>query len=177
MYVAIFMYYQMRFAVTKALGKSKVNHVHLKSRQRFLDRGNQKGNCLTQRNGITINSNDMQSGQTWITDLIATLAEPHHEVVGFDVAVQEISWVQIFNSADLQSRLLGGGIFLKSTIWSASSSTVFTPNFLEQKLNKSSKDGPRSSITMTLKSPSTPNHLRLGIPTRRQWVQMKLMLT
>ena len=32
--------------------------------------------------------------------------------------------------------------------WSANNSTVFTVNFREQKLNKSSKDGPSSSITL-----------------------------
>jgi len=36
------------------------------------------------------------------------------------------------------------------TIWSANSRTVLRVNFLEQKLNRSSKLGPRSSITMTL---------------------------
>lgn len=32
--------------------------------------------------------------------------------------------------------------------WSANNSTVFTVNFREQKLNRSSKDGPSSSITL-----------------------------
>lgn len=36
------------------------------------------------------------------------------------------------------------------TSWSASISTVFSENFRLQKLNKSSRDGPSKSITMTL---------------------------
>ena len=49
--------------------------------------------------------------------------------------------------------------------WSASSNTVFKLNLLEQKLNKSSKEGPSSSMTITLKSPSDPHHFMVGIPT------------
>ena len=36
------------------------------------------------------------------------------------------------------------------TIWSANISTVFCENFREQKLKRSSNDGPNKSITMTL---------------------------
>jgi hypothetical protein len=38
--------------------------------------------------------------------------------------------------------------------WSASRSTVFRLNLREQKLKRSSKLGPNSSMTITLKSPS-----------------------
>lgn len=36
------------------------------------------------------------------------------------------------------------------TNWSAKSSTVFIENLLEQKLKRSSNDGPSNSITITL---------------------------
>ena len=49
--------------------------------------------------------------------------------------------------------------------WSASNSTVLRLNRLEQKLKRSSKLGPSNSITITLKSPSEPHHLIVGIPT------------
>lgn len=50
------------------------------------------------------------------------------------------------------------------TIWSASISTVLTENLRLQKLNRSSRLGPSRSMTITLYSPSTPYHRRLGIP-------------
>eukprot|EP01043_Picozoa_sp_COSAG02_P010587 COSAG02_NODE_374_length_23583_cov_12.568855_11_plen_52_part_00 len=37
-------------------------------------------------------------------------------------------------------------------------------NFLLQKLNRSSSEGPSRSITRMLNSPSTPNHRTFGIP-------------
>ena len=51
---------------------------------------------------------------------------------------------------------------IREMSWSANR-TVFRLNFLEQKLNKSSREGPSSSIT--LKSPSDLHHLMVGIPT------------
>ena len=54
---------------------------------------------------------------------------------------------------------------IRDISWSASRRTVFRLNLLEQKLNKSSREGPSSSITITLKSPSDPHHLIVGIPT------------
>ena len=50
------------------------------------------------------------------------------------------------------------------TIWSASMTTVLTENLRLQKLKRSSKLGPNKSMTITLYSPSTPYHLRLGMP-------------
>lgn len=49
--------------------------------------------------------------------------------------------------------------------WSASRSTVLREKRREQKLNKSSKEGPSNSITITLQSPSDPHHLIAGMPT------------
>ena len=49
--------------------------------------------------------------------------------------------------------------------WSANNRTVFKLKRLEQKLKRSSKLGPSNSITITLKSPSDPHHLMVGIPT------------
>ena len=49
--------------------------------------------------------------------------------------------------------------------WSANNNTVLRLNLREQKLNRSSRLGPSSSITITLKSPSDPHHFMVGIPT------------
>ncbi len=69
------------------------------------------------------------------------------------------------------------------TIWSASMSTVLTENFRLQKLKRSSKLGPSRSMTMTLYSPSTPYHRRLGMPAgrirpisrRERWIRTLLL--
>lgn len=50
------------------------------------------------------------------------------------------------------------------TSWSANIKTVFSDNFRLQKLNKSSNDGPKRSMTMMLYSPSTPYHRTFGMP-------------
>ena len=50
------------------------------------------------------------------------------------------------------------------SIWSASSSIVFRENLRWQNVKRSSSEGPSSSITSTLYSPSLPYHLIEGIP-------------
>lgn len=62
------------------------------------------------------------------------------------------------------------------TSWSAKSSTVLREKRREQKLKRSSSDGPNSSITMTLQSPSEPHHLIVGIPTEKYYKRKKLVL-
>jgi hypothetical protein len=55
-------------------------------------------------------------------------------------------------------------IEIKLTNWSANSKTVLRENFLLQKLNKSSKEGPSKSITIVLYSNSAPKWRTKGIP-------------
>ena len=54
---------------------------------------------------------------------------------------------------------------IREMSWSARSRTVFKLNLREQKLKRSSRLGPSNSMTITLKSPSDPHHLMVGIPT------------
>jgi len=94
-------------------------------------------------------------------DQVALLAEAHKEVVGLHVSVDEVLRVYVFDAADLEGRGHQRDAFgiratrrtrgdPELTIWSASSRTVLRLNFREQKLNRSSRLGPSSSITITL---------------------------
>ena len=69
-------------------------------------------------------------GETKIdhVDLVAALADTHEEIVGFDVAVNEVAGVYVFDSGDMS--------------WSARRRTVLSVNLRLQKLNRSSREGP-----------------------------------
>ena len=116
-------------------------------------------------------------------DLVGALTQPHEEVVGLDIPMDEALGVDVLDAADLRAanggrqrrlssrpqpvskqRRARAGAAFRRTSWSASISTVFSENLRLQKLNKSSRLGPSKSSTMMLYSPSTPNQRTLGMP-------------
>ena len=86
-------------------------------------------------------------------DLIATLPNTHDKVVWFDIPMNEVARVNVLDTRDLWRK---SGIRFSAvtrnmlTNWSARSKTVFKLNLRLQKLKRSSSEGPRRSITMTL---------------------------
>ncbi len=81
---------------------------------------------------------------------VAALAQAHQEVVRLDALMDEVVTVQI-----------------RGTQGDLVSQTVFSLKRPPQNLKRSSRPGPKSCITMMLKSPSVPNHFTVGMPTGR----------
>lgn len=66
----------------------------------------------------------------------------------FLLLILKIYFKQVFLKSSFRSiKFLN---IISITNWSANSSTVFIENLLEQKLKRSSSDGPSNSITITL---------------------------
>lgn len=110
-----------------------------------------------------------------VSHLITVSPNPHEEVVRLDVSVNEVLVVDVLNPPNHLSRQ-SLKVFLmiclqlapprrdvtinstkpyrkknvRAPTWSANMRTVFIVNLLEQKLNKSSRLGPNSSITSQL---------------------------
>ena len=85
-------------------------------------------------------------------DLVAAFADAHEEVVGFDVAVDKGFGVDVFDAGDLttiRNRVEGGKRGkVGGTSWSARRRTVLRENLREQKLKRSSREGPSKSMTI-----------------------------
>lgn len=96
---------------------------------------------------------------------IRFLSKPNQEVVRFDVAMHKILRVNVFNTWYLSVRTYTLQANHEKTSWSASINTVLRLNLRLQYWNRSSRLGPRRSITITLYSPSLPKYRTSGIPT------------
>ena len=88
-------------------------------------------------------------------DLVATLSNPHQEIVRLDVTVDEVAGVDVLDTRYLQKNdqhwgVAGRWVGLLHTSWSASSRTVLRVNLRLQKLKRSSREGPRRSMTIAL---------------------------
>jgi hypothetical protein len=88
-------------------------------------------------------------------DLVPTLADAHEEVVGLDIAVDEVARVNVLDAGDLKrekgvSRDEKGREKRGRTSWSARRRVVFKLNLRLQKLKRSSSEGPSKSRTIAL---------------------------
>ena len=84
-------------------------------------------------------------------------SDSNQKILWLNVSVDVIFCMKELHFLDLS--------YSKSTIWSASMSTVLRLNFLVHAEKRSSRLGPSNSMTTTLQRFSHPNHYILGNPT------------
>ena len=110
-------YYQMRFAVTEALGKAEIDHVNLCTGQ--VTNAHKYTLHLTEgflvlvllvlllQFRTTVQHINIRSSHKYFTSsrhLVSTLSKSHHEIIGLNVTMKKVAGMQIFDSTDLLVR-------------------------------------------------------------------------